>query len=329
MRRIDLIEQRDTQMMMSPEKEKNKNGVMKPPTNPWLLGFLTILLTPLVSVILLGMNWKKLGKKGWGWRTILTWSLGSIGIIGGIIITLILGVFTVMDAETNMVMGISLVVMLLWIVLYPLAIAGIQYGGYKKYQHLGLRGASKHSYSAVTSVLLLTIVVGVFSTLVGITGYDNPDPYQDERISLEIPFALSDEPDNQKNYYDCTDIGEHCRLMVSDGYGNLYISFLDELWVQDEARSLEGMADAMWDFARTTKGNIALARDTVMIGVNEQYEAHTVTFYNDGWYTVHYLIEDDDDNQYFITVEGYSENSVVKNQFLIDEMLESFSFDPQ
>ncbi|MEL6525974.1 MAG: hypothetical protein AAFQ07_09720, partial [Chloroflexota bacterium] len=59
--------------------------VLPKPTNPHLWSWLSIIITPLISTLVLAWNWRRLKKPAWMWVTIFGWIVIVCGTVGSIV----------------------------------------------------------------------------------------------------------------------------------------------------------------------------------------------------------------------------------------------------
>lgn len=313
-------------------EQKNKSENIPEPRNPRTLVVATFIFTPLITIFLIAFNWGRLGKKEWVWRTIFGWFgvliLGVLGVAG----LIFLGVYAYMSIVLNgMFLYGTIVALAIWLLFYPLMIIGQQERAYNVYnanRKRGMGAISNLNYSLMPSlsVLLFLAILSGFGFARWL--YSDDLGYKDGVIDVDYPFGITVNDDNSSDDYHCDDFGEGCRIVMDDIYGNLTFVFFDEHWVMDEASDLDGMADAMWQYAHEAEDITPIAKEIVMVNQQMRYDARSITYDEDGLHVIQYFIEDSANNNLFIMVWGLDERSITVNQNIIQNLLDSLIFTP-
>lgn len=145
-----------------PPSENKQAGVNKQsaPWNPYQISGIMFFATTIVAGIVLGINWKRLGKPEWQFKTILL----SI-IIPGLAITFVLvWIFTFFKNPT-LPIQVKLIVPYLAMGMnfgYIWALARLQDGAYKVYKIQGLEALSNYEYNLRGAMIFWISIMLIF-----------------------------------------------------------------------------------------------------------------------------------------------------------------------
>lgn len=167
------------------------------PSNPMLLAFLSFILTPIISSLLLAFNWRRLGRGGLVVPT-LVFMLLVMGIAGGAAAYLILNY--PVPADWQLDIPVALGAMLGYAISYPYGIALAQTAAYRRWRSdndvRGMLNRRPRFFISMVVTVLLTWVGGMAGGMLYLSLF-TPMNYEDERLSLDFPqqWVMVD-PDN-------------------------------------------------------------------------------------------------------------------------------------
>ncbi len=154
---------------MQPSQDRYAAALPRPvPWNPYrIVGFVFIVSAFVVGIVL-GLNWKRLGKPEWQMETILL----SILVPGA---ALVLAMFWVIAFVGNRDLPILVIASVPFLAMginlgFPWALARLQNGAYKAYQSGGWEALDSYSYDIGGAVLfgvMAAVLVGLAATVFG------------------------------------------------------------------------------------------------------------------------------------------------------------------
>jgi len=336
LKQIDVIEQRNgtpkqtsASIENKPKRKQKPKETAEKPISPGCLFWVSFVISPIVAMFGIAYNWRRLGRKSWMWVTLLTW-LGVMGLgIAAAFSVGMLGLMGQLDTTLSLQLAIGIGVFALFcFAVVPYLLTYLQSLSYKVYQNDGLAAAWQYRYpmkSALVGFIVVAMIAG-FGMVTWLFSEENT--YSDGYVEITYPFGMANDENRPLDLYECSDIGDHCIVLIDDFFENFSIIIMDGLWVQDKADDLDSMSDLMWQFAHETKDNVPITRYELTINDSVGYDARAIEFTTEGWYIIHYFIEDRNGNQLFIMAEVQDEMTMHTNRATIDKVVNSIIFTP-
>lgn len=166
-----------------PEKQKRHYS---PPWNPSLLVGMTFFVTNIGSGMALAWNWRKLGKSEWMW-----WSLAGTFSLLFTTVMLVLALAKIgpqLNPSLHIPLMVLVVVLIMSNALFPLYLAFLQGGAYRKWQRGDIEGMLNHDYPFGRALLSAAGMGGIVLGIAAVSTLGRgPRSHSDEVFSLTYP----------------------------------------------------------------------------------------------------------------------------------------------
>lgn len=307
------------------DKEKRKNNNLIKPINPQILGWLTLVLTPIITSLLLAFNWRRFNKSySWVLVTLFVW------ITVPILIFLIAVVIATFAESTGA--NILLWARITFIIaafgffcgfFFPMMIAGRQNVIYHRMKEDNTLLESEHSYDWEHGIAIWSSVALIFSILFGLLGYSDPyRPTSNGRIEVTVPFGWG--LNNEEDLRYCRLGFNECHLTASTSNNSLLVIFAEY-----NARNGDNSPQIATEFSleRVTKSSDFrfVTRETLMIGSNT---AFMIVYEKDDMQFFEIFMQRNSTNL-FVFIESRYERLLDNNWDDIIDMLHSVVVFPQ
>jgi hypothetical protein len=289
------------------------------PWNPNWISSMSIVMTPLVSSIALGWNWRRFGKKDWVLPTIIGYFIVLILLITSFMVIPAIAK-PVSNSGLYMLYFSPVLILAMFHFLYPIYIGGRQAGAYKLIQEKGVQAGFTHQYDwgkgtvfyiAQSLVIALCIALWI--------GYQQrPQTFDDGWVQVTYPghwktIELSGLPF-------CTDEDSNaeCRFAVQKGsYGSvgLIVSSLD---VNGTGEAKE-LGESFWQIVLDDPAYEPIARDVYSFAGMDGYY---VTYSGESYYGTDIFVVDDSGVLY-VRISSYSKEVMTENWEQIETILQT------
>ena len=255
------------------------------PNNPYALASWTFWLTPVVSAIGLSLNWRKLGRPGWTWPSILlslVVMLVGVGLILGVIATVPLERWG-WEAAALVGAGLGL------ILAYPYGVALSQLGGYRYWREERDAAAMlAHPYHFGRSILvnIASITLGAVAGILLFGFLLAPRSLDAEILTLQHPAYWAETQLSQVSICQNPEAEYTCRFVLNRSDD----TFLLVEYPMPELVSAAGAEQAIWQQISQNPAVELLGRLNVSIDGREAVRRSTrVSLEDNTEIYVHYI----------------------------------------